>query len=131
MPLIILAIRIEVELIFKNTYKLFFSKEHHEKIAIKLINDIITAIVDPNLYYSRFSFFESGRDAIDIKLQKSKKGHQTNTKAKFMTRSTLMEQLIPNPSEGEVRAKFGTGKISYPTYKAKSSAPKRSVMESE
>ena len=28
-----LAIRIEVELIFKNSYKFFFSKEQHEKVS--------------------------------------------------------------------------------------------------
>ena len=29
---------------------------------------------------------------------------------KFFTRSALMQQLIPNPSEGKIRALFGTGK---------------------
>ena len=31
---------------------------------------------------------------------------------KFFTRSALVQQLIPNPSEGQVRALFGTGKCS-------------------
>lgn len=30
--------------------------------------------------------------------------------SKFYTRSALMQQLIPNPSEGKIRALFGTGK---------------------
>ena len=34
---------------------------------MKLMNDVITLLIDPNLYYSRFSFFESGREAINIK----------------------------------------------------------------
>ena len=42
MPMMVLAIRIEVEIIFKNSYKIFFSKDQHEKIAMKLINDVIT-----------------------------------------------------------------------------------------
>ena len=29
---------------------------------------------------------------------------------KFFTRSALVSQLIPNPSEGKIRALFGTGK---------------------
>lgn len=29
---------------------------------------------------------------------------------KFFTRSALVQQLIPNPAEGQVRAMFGTGK---------------------
>ena len=73
MPMIILAVRIEVEIIFKNSYKIFFSKDQHEKIAMKLINDVITQLIDPNLYYSRLSFFESGREAINIKYEKSKR----------------------------------------------------------
>ena len=34
---------------------------------MKYINDVITYLIDPNIYYSRLSFFESGRQAIDIK----------------------------------------------------------------
>ena len=73
-PMIILAVRIEVELIFKNSYSNFFTVEIHERVTMKLINDIITQLTDPNLYYSRFSFFESGREAINIKYQKAKQG---------------------------------------------------------
>ena len=73
MPMIVLAIRIEVEIIFKNSYRIFFSKVQHEKIAMKLINDVITLLIDPNIYYSRLSFFESGREAINIKYEKSKR----------------------------------------------------------
>ena len=61
------AIRMEVEVIFKNSYPEFFSDDTQEKIAMKLINDLITQLIDPNIFYSRFSFFESGRDAINIK----------------------------------------------------------------
>ena len=67
-------------------------------------------MVDPNLYYSRFSFFESSREAINIKFEKSKR--QMNGPKKFFTRSALVQQLIPNPAEGQVRAMFGTGKCS-------------------
>lgn len=66
-------------------------------------------MLDPNIYYSRMSFFESGRQAINIKYEKSKRTH--NSQNKFFTRSALVQQLIPNPSEGKVRALFGTGKI--------------------
>lgn len=34
---------------------------------MKLVNDVITHLLDPNLYYSRFSFLESGMEAINIK----------------------------------------------------------------
>ena len=67
MPMIVLAIRMEVEVIFKNSYPEFFAEDTQEKIAMKLINDLITQLIDPNIFYSRFSFFESGREAINIK----------------------------------------------------------------
>jgi hypothetical protein len=75
--MIVLAVRIVVERIFKQVYKVFFSKPQHEKIAIKLINDVITRVLDPNIYYSRMSFFESGRQAINIKYEKSKRTHNS------------------------------------------------------
>lgn len=59
----------ELELIFKNSYRVFFSHPTHEAISMKLINDVITELVDPTLYYSRFSFFASGREGINKKLQ--------------------------------------------------------------
>lgn len=33
------------------------------------MNDVITHLLDPNLYYSRFSFLESGMEAINIKYE--------------------------------------------------------------
>jgi hypothetical protein len=89
MPMILLALRIEVEIIFKNSYKVFFSKQSHEQIAMKLINDVITQLIDPNVYYSRLSFFESGKDAINIKYEKSKKQPPSGM-SKFFMRSALV-----------------------------------------
>lgn len=109
MPMMVLAIRIQIEQIFKNAYPNFFSIEIHEKIAMKLINDLITKLIDPNIYYSRFSFFESGRDAIAIKYEKARSGNSMSQQNKFFRRSALVEQLFPNPSEGKVRALFQTG----------------------
>ena len=31
------------------------------------MNGVVTEILDPNILYSRISFLESGKDAIDIK----------------------------------------------------------------
>jgi hypothetical protein len=38
---------------------------------MKLVNDVITHLLDPNIYYSRFSFLESGKEAINIKVEVS------------------------------------------------------------
>lgn len=67
MPLVLLTIRLEVESIYRNTYPLIMSAPECEDTAMRLINALITEIIDPNLYYSRFSFLESGKEAIDIK----------------------------------------------------------------
>ena len=78
------AIRLEVEIIFTLSYTKFFNnlgpsgvpKEEDEKSHIvpehitkakRLINGVITEVLDPNLFYSRMSFMESGRDAMSIK----------------------------------------------------------------
>eukprot|EP00347_Sterkiella_histriomuscorum_P010573 403375759 len=69
MPMILLAVRIEIELIFKNSYPEFFTKSTHER--------------------------------------KAKSSTLPKIRNKFYTRSALVQQLIPNPSEGKVRAIFG------------------------
>ena len=77
--MIVLAIRMEIEVIFKNSYPEFFGEDTQEKIAMKLINDLITQLIDPNIFYSRFSFFESGRDAINLKYAVSRRDEEINT----------------------------------------------------
>ena len=97
-----------------------------QQLAMRLINGAITEVLDPKLYYSRFSFLESGKEAIDIKSKITKKTSPTrldptmssqlhnanmpsvlpNVKNKYYTRSTLVKNLIPFPSEGKVRALF-------------------------
>ena len=89
--MILLAIRIECDIIFKNSYPNFFADETQEKIAMKLINDLITQLIDPNIFYSRFSFFESGREAINIKYAKSRSAAHQSTRQKFFTRSALVQ----------------------------------------
>jgi len=48
-----------------------------ESLAMRLISGCITEVIDPKLYYSRFSFLESGKEAIDIKYQMTKKAALT------------------------------------------------------
>ena len=44
-----------------------------EDLAMRLMSGCITEIIDPKLYFSRFSFLESGKEAIDIKNKMYKK----------------------------------------------------------
>lgn len=67
MPMILLAIRVEMEVILKVNYPNFMEDPTNEEITMRSINGVITEILDPKIYYSRFSFLESGKEAIDIK----------------------------------------------------------------
>lgn len=75
MPMIILTIRVEMEVVFKMNYRLFLGNSGlnyavspaDQELCMRLINGVITEIFDPNIFYSRLSFLESGKDALDIK----------------------------------------------------------------
>lgn len=45
-----------------------------EGLCMRLVNGVITELLDSNIYYSRFSFLESGKEALDIKHQRNKDG---------------------------------------------------------
>lgn len=101
MPIVILCLRIEVEAIFKYCYPEFFSIENYAEHTLVLLMDVISRLLDPNLFMSRFSFFESDKGSMNSKA-KSKKGEigLPALKAKYNTRSSLMKALVPTPSEG-------------------------------
>ena len=72
MPMVILTIRVEMEVVFRMNFKKFLSnsksgENSHSLLCLRLINGVITEIFDPNIFYSRLSFLESGKDALDIK----------------------------------------------------------------
>jgi hypothetical protein len=67
MPMILLAIRVEMEVILKVNYPHFMEDKTNEEITMRSINGVITELLDPKIFYSRFSFLESGKDAIDLK----------------------------------------------------------------
>ena len=78
---------------------------------MRLVNGVITELLDPKIYYSRFSFLESGKEAIDKKYlmqtkNTAKKGPVEDKRGKYYTRSALVKNLIPKPSDGKVRALF-------------------------
>lgn len=100
MPMVLLAIRIEIENIFKNNYPRFMEDDEMSATALRLINGAITEVLDPKIYYSRFSFLESGKEAIDLKNKITRNGggdplQLPNVKNKYYTRSTLVKNLIP------------------------------------
>lgn len=107
MPMILLAVRVFVDYIFRSTYVKFYEEIRHDMIMSKLLNDVITIILDPNMYYSRFSFFESEKDAMKLTYHKVRSSQLPKINSKIFTRSALVKSLFPVPSEGKVRAMFG------------------------
>lgn len=107
MPMILLAVRVFVDYIFRSTYSIFYEEKRHHMIMSKLINDVITILLDPNMYYSRFSFFESEKDAMKLTYHKVRASKLPKINSKIFTRSALVKSLFPVPSEGKVRAMFG------------------------
>jgi len=135
MPLLIMTARMEIEIIFNMSYDKFFNNigpsgnkqitsnisdtgevlDHPAHIlqAQRLMNGVITEILDPNIFYSRISFLESGKGAIDLKhdLSMGKKvGFQRyklpSIAEKYYTRSCMVKQFFDESSEGRIRAKF-------------------------
>lgn len=58
------------------------------------------------MYYSRFSFFESEMDAMNLTYHKVRAAKLPKIQSKIFTRSALVKSLFPVPSEGRVRAMF-------------------------
>ena len=77
------------------------------------MNGVISELLDPNLFYSRLSFLESGKEALDIKdeLNHGKRvGFQAyklpSLSKKFYTRSSIIRNILKDSTEGIIRAKF-------------------------
>jgi len=67
MPMILLAIRVEMEVILKVAYPRFMEVKENEVKTMRMVNGVITELLDPMVFYSRFSFLESGKEAIELK----------------------------------------------------------------
>lgn len=96
MPMILLALRVEMEVILKVSFPHFMEDVSNEEITMRSINGVITELLDPKIYYSRFSFLESGKDAIDVKHLMAARQHASdNKKFQHFERSALVKNLIP------------------------------------
>lgn len=67
MPMILLAIRVEMEVLLKVAYPRFMEVKENEVKTMRMVNGVITELLDPKIFYSRFSFLESGKQAIELK----------------------------------------------------------------
>jgi len=131
---LLLTLRLQIEFIFRVTYKTFFEnvgpsgnpnyagqgtalgegeEVQHVQRALRNMQGFITELLDPNLYFSRLSFLESSKEAIDIKfeLSKGKAVGRNNFKLPsitrlFNTRSPLVANLFEVPTDGSMRMRF-------------------------
>lgn len=99
LPMLLLILRLEIEGIFKMTYPKFFETKSHSDVALQKIQTVITTLLDPDYYYSRLSFLESGLDAVSLSGQAGKQ-----RKGKYYSISALVKSLFPNPSHPRTRA---------------------------
>ena len=105
-PLLILIIRIIGENIFANSYKQFFSIPSQSQIANQRIQNVISRLFDPEGYFSRFSFLESGMDALGL----NSKG-RSKMSSKYFSNSSMVKSLFPYPQHPRTRALFAKKEI--------------------
>lgn len=106
MPMIILSIRIVVDTIYHSQYPLVFNDPTASTIVMDNITLLITKLMDPNVLYSRFSYFESEDYAIRLKLKQRSLSKARQVQDMFYTNSSLVNSLLVRKSEGKVRRRF-------------------------
>ena len=57
-----------MEVILKVNYPNFMDDPTNEEITMRSINGVITELIDPKIFYSRFSFLESGKDELTLRV---------------------------------------------------------------
>jgi hypothetical protein len=93
MPVFILILRVESEAIFIKKFKVLFNDKKSELIAVEKINDLITNIFDPNMFFSNFNYVENDQNLVNNKPKKNK-NLIPNYKTKINTTSILINQLF-------------------------------------
>jgi hypothetical protein len=104
--LLILIIRIISENIFANSFKQFFSIAMQAQAANQRLQCVISKLFDPEGYFSRFSFLESGMDALGANLRA-----KTKMSAKYFSTSSMVKSLFPYPQHPRTRAMFAKKEI--------------------
>lgn len=99
LAIFILIMRMIVENIFLNSYKQFLSVSAQRKIACEKIQHVITKLFDPECFYSRISFLESGIDALSVAGKV-----RTKMSGKYYSTSSAVKSLFPNPQHPRTRA---------------------------
>lgn len=75
LPMIVLTLKMMTEFILRNNYPALFEMERPCAIALEKLYMLITNMLDPNMLYSRFAFFESEIQAVNKKFSVSCKSN--------------------------------------------------------
>lgn len=104
MPILVIAIRRNIDIIFKCNYPLLFSSAKFNTIAMNHMTLILNSLLDPNMLYSRFSLVPPDTKAKRPKANASSRLKQI--RGLIYTNSALVNSLLERRSEGKVRARF-------------------------
>jgi len=104
MPIIVITIRRNIEIIFRCNYPLLFNNPKLGTTAINNLTLILNYLLDPNMLYSRFSLIPPNIKIKRPKLNTSFRIKQIN--GLMYTNSALVNSLLEHRSEGKVRARF-------------------------
>jgi len=96
---IVLVMRMVVERIFEKTYPQFFSLKPQAETGFEKLQLVISKLFDPENYYSRFSFIESGKDAIQASTK-----HRSKMNVKYYSTSSTVKSILPKPEHPRTRA---------------------------
>ena len=118
MPVFILILRIESEAIFVKKFKILFSDRKSEIFAVEKINDLITNIFDPNMFFCNFNFVDNDQTKNP---SKKNKGLNPNYKTKINMTSIMINQLFTTFTNEMNVKKFLKG------YEAKKNEEKKAI----
>mmetsp|Transcript_13228 Transcript_13228/g.24779 ORF Transcript_13228/g.24779 Transcript_13228/m.24779 type:complete len:530 (+) Transcript_13228:4028-5617(+) len=99
LALLILVLRIEIDYIFAKSYPEFYSVPMQRQIVEFKLQQVITRLLDPEVFLSRLSFLESSLDALHLKPK-----FRENLKGKYYSTSAIVKSLFPVPQHPRARA---------------------------
>eukprot|EP00899_Mesostigma_viride_P001761 jgi/Mesvir1/11586/Mv00002-RA.1 len=102
LPVILLGLRVAVEAAFTRAFPAWASCEAGV-YELGVMNEVVTAMLDPHNYHSEISLLQSSSRAIQIMRRYASKTHPSNKQHAYST-SPLIRSAIVTPHSREVRA---------------------------
>lgn len=99
LALLLLVLRIEVDYIFTKSFPEFLTVPVQRKVLQFKLQQVITRLLDPEVFLSRLSFLESSLEALHLKPK-----YRENLKGKYYSTSAIVKSLFPVPQHPRARA---------------------------